>query len=119
MHAIRSTFNRFYAGLCRLLQFLIGVQDGDHYWDADTAYRLVAISPTAKLRIEAIEACVLRGVPLEYCLTLGRIAPRLEGDDEQAAFVEWMESVQEQLMQSFAVVTPEQTPLPTASANIL
>lgn len=106
MHAMRATLSRLYAGLCRLLQFLIGVQDGDRYWDADTAYRLVAYSSTARLRIEAIEACVLRGVPLEYCLTLGRIAPRLEDDDEHAAFVAWLSCVREQLERACTVTLP-------------
>lgn len=86
-----------FARLCRAVRLLVGVQDGDAYWESEEAHRLISLATTAAERIDAVETCVLRGVPLDYCFTLCRIAPLLANEHERTKFVAWLDVVREQV----------------------
>lgn len=89
-----------FARLCRGVRFLVGVQDGNLYWEPEQAHALIAQATTADKRIRAVETCVLNGVPLDYCFTLCRIAPRLADDCERAKFVAWLGVVADQRLKA-------------------
>jgi hypothetical protein len=74
---------------------LIGIDDGDKYGEPLVAQELIGRTETVTDRVRAVEACVSRGVPVEFCLTRCRVAPPLPSSIEQARFAIWLAAAED------------------------